>query len=125
MMRRGRGFTLVEILIVMAMIGLLLAIALPRYFGSLEHSKEVVLKENLLLMRETLDRYYADRGHFPDSLDVLVEERYLRDVPVDPLTGRADSWVPENSTDQQKPGIANVRSGAPGTARDGSRYDSW
>lgn len=125
MKRRLRGFTLIEILIVMAMIGLLLAIALPRYFGSLEHSKEVVLKEDLLLLRDTLDRYYADRGHFPESLDVLVEERYLRDVPVDPMTGRADSWVTENSSDQEKPGVANVRSGASGTARDGSRYDSW
>lgn len=125
MIKRSRGFTLIEILIVMAIIGLLLALALPRYFGSLEHAKEVTLKENLHTLRTTLDRYYGDRGHYPARLDDLVTDRYLRDIPQDPITNRTDTWMTEISFDTAKPGIADIKSGAPGSARDGSPYATW
>ncbi len=120
-----RGFTLIELLVVMSIIALLLTIALPRYFGSLEKSKEVALKENLQILRVTLDKFYADKGRYPDTLEELVEKKYLRSVPVDPITELSSSWilVPMQDTDTQ--GIADIRSGAPGAAKDGKTYESF
>lgn len=83
---KRRGFTLIELLVVMGVIGLLLALALPRYFKSLEHAKDVALAENLKVMRTQIDRFYADRGRYPETLHELVDARYLRDVPMDPIT---------------------------------------
>lgn len=124
-MRRLRsGFTLIEVLIVMAIVALLLTIALPRYFGSLDKSKDVALQENLKVLRVTLDYFYADKGRYPDTLDELVEQKYLRAVPVDPITESARTWIliPGNEADTQ--GIADLRSGAPGLANDGRAYES-
>lgn len=120
-----QGFTLIELLVVMSIIALLLTIALPRYFGSLDKSKEVALKENLQVLRVTLDKFYADKGRYPDTLEELVEKKYLRSVPVDPITELSSSWVlvPAQDTDQQ--GIADVRSGAPGASKDGKTYESF
>ncbi len=119
------GFTLIELLVVMVIIATLLTIAVPRYFHSLEKSKETVLREDLNLMREALDKYYGDNGKYPDALDELVSKRYLRNMPVDPLTGSARSWliVEPGATDKGR--VYDVRSGAPGTARDGSRFVDW
>ncbi|MBI3231349.1 MAG: type II secretion system protein [Burkholderiales bacterium] len=119
----GAGFTLIELLVVMAIIGLLLTVALPRYFGSIDKSKEVALKENLQVLRTGIDRYMADRGRYPDSLSDLVTNKYFRSVPIDPITDSATTWVLVTSTDIDKPGIEDVKSGAIGKTNDGVPYD--
>lgn len=121
----SRGFTLIELLVVMSIIALLLTIALPRYFGSLDKSKEVALKENLQVLRVTLDKFYADTGHYPDTLEELVEKKYLRSIPVDPITELSSSWVLISEQDADKQGIADIKSGAPGVAIDGKPFDSF
>ena len=118
-----RGFTLIELLVVMAIIALLLTIALPRYFGSVEKSKEVALKENLQVMRVTLDKFYGDRGRYPESLDDLVSFNYLRSVPVDPMTELATTWILVQSAEPDKKGIVDVKSGARGKTHDGVPFE--
>src|SRR5438270_8332471 len=101
--RRGskRGFTLIELLIVMAIIGTLLSIAVPRYFRTLERARETVLKQDLSILREAIDKHYADLNEYPETLPVLVEKRYVRSVPIDPFTKLADTWtlVPSEDPD--------------------------
>ena len=118
------GFTLIELLVVMAIIATLASIAAPRYFNSLEKSRETALRSNLKVMREAIDRYAADRGRYPDTLDELVQSRYLRQLPEDPFTGRRDSWLEVTPPpDGVLPGrLADVRSGAAGRGRDGGLY---
>ena len=123
--RAACGFTLIEMLVVMAIIALLLTIAVPRYFGSLDKSKEVTLKENLQVLRVTLDKFYADKGHYPDTLDQLVENKYLRSVPVDPFTESSRSWITVQSNELDTKGIVDVKSGATGQTSDGRRYESF
>jgi general secretion pathway protein G len=120
-----RGFTLIEVLIVMALVALLLTIAIPRLFGSLEKSRETALQENLKVMRTSLDKYYADKGHYPDSLTQLVEDKYLRAVPIDPITESSTTWITENAVGQDISGISDVKSGAPGNASDGTAFASY
>ncbi len=120
-----RGFTLIELLVVMVIIATLLTIAAPRYFHSVERSREAVLRQNLSLMREALDKYYGDNGRYPDALDELVSKRYLRSLPVDPLTGSTRSWLVVEPGASDKGRVYDVRSGAPGNARDGSRFADW
>ncbi|MBS0393596.1 MAG: prepilin-type N-terminal cleavage/methylation domain-containing protein [Proteobacteria bacterium] len=122
---RTRGFTLLELLVVMAIIATLLTIAVPRYFRSLERSREAVLRQDLHSLRESIDRYYGDTGQFPETLALLVEKRYLRSVPVDPIAKSADKWVAVNSEDPDNPGIADVRSGAEGVGENGVPYAAW
>ncbi len=117
------GFTLIELLIVMAIIALLLTIALPRYFGSLEKSKEVALKENLQVLRTGLDKYYADKGHYPETLDDLVSQKYFRAVPMDPITESAATWILVPAQDSDKPGVQDVKSGAQGQTHEGVLYE--
>jgi general secretion pathway protein G len=116
--RRG-GFTLIELLVVLAIISLLLTIALPRYFGSVEKSKEVALRENLQVLRSGIDKYYADKGEYPAALADLVTQRYFRSVPLDPVTESAATWQLLPSQDADKPGVADIRSGAKGRTREG------
>ncbi len=106
----GRGFTLIEMLIVMSIVALLLTLALPRYFGSLDKSKEVVLQENLRVLRVSIDQFSADKGRLPTSLDELVSHRYLSFVPMDPYTESSKTWVLVASTDSERPGVSDVRS---------------
>ena len=120
-----RGFTLIEMLVVLSIVALLLTIALPRYLGSLDKSRDVALEENLKVLRISLDRFHADKGRFPDSLDELVEHKYLRAVPVDPVTETDRSWVTQSSDDPDVNGIVDVKSGASGNAHDGRPYDSF
>jgi type II secretion system protein G len=120
-----RGFTLIEMLVVMAIVALLLSIAAPRYFGSLDRSREVALKENLQVLRTTLDKFYADKGRYPDTLEELVEQKYLRSVPLDPITESSSSWVVVPSQDPDTKGIVDVKSGATGQAGDGRRFDAF
>src|SRR5205823_14843099 len=118
-------FTLIELLMVMAIIALLLTLAIPRYFGSLERSKEAVLREDLFQLRDAIGKYYGDKGKYPDSLDALASEKYLRKVPVDPITESAATWVVVSPEDPQKGGVVDVKSGAQGKASDGSVYSEW
>lgn len=120
---KARGFTLIELIVVMAIIALLMTVALPRYFRSVDKSKEVALKENLQVMRVTLDKFYGDHGRYPDSLDDLVSSQYLRAVPVDPMTESAKTWVTLTSPDPDKMGIFDIKSGANGKTADGVPYD--
>lgn len=120
-----RGFTLVELMVVMAIIALLLALALPRYFNHLESSRETILKQDLAVMRDAIDKFHGDRSRYPESLDELVSERYLRALPVDPITERRDTWQTVAPEGEAAGGVYDIRSGAPGASRDGSAYADW
>ena len=123
--RPRSGFTLIELLVVMAIIALLLSLAIPRYFGSLERSKEAVLREDLFQLRDAIGKYYGDKGKYPESLEALAAEKYLRKVPVDPITESAATWVTVGPEDPQKGGVYDVKSGAQGKASDGTVYAEW
>lgn len=116
------GFTLIELLVVFTVIALLLTIAVPRYFGSIDKSKEAVLRENLNQMRDAISRYYADKGKYPESLESLASDKYLRRVPLDPITESEKTWVVVQPADPQKGGVYDVRSGAQGRTRDGKDF---
>ena len=120
-----RGFTLIELLVVLAIIATLLTLAVPRYFSSVDKSKEAVLKENLYQMRDAIGKYYADRGKYPESLQSLATDKYLRTVPLDPVTDSATTWIVVAPEDPQKGGVYDVKSGAPGKALDGSEFSTW
>ena len=123
--RGRRGFTLIELLVVMTIIGVLLAIAVPRYFKSVERAKETVLRHDLSAIRESIDNHYADLGQYPDALAGLVDKRYLRAVPVDPFTKTSDSWLVVASEDPDHPGVRDIHSGSPETSLDGTPFVSW
>ncbi len=117
------GFTLMELLLVMTLLAILAGISAPVVSHSIRKSKEATLKEDLQVMRKTIDDYYADVGHYPKSLKVLVEDKYLRKIPVDPFTGRNDSWVEINTEDNS--GIIDVKSGVIETNQQNSLYKNW
>ncbi len=120
-----RGFTLIELLVVMAVISLLLTLAMPRYLHSVEKAREAVLKENLALTRQALDKYYGDTGKYPETIDALVAGKYLRSAPLDPITDSATTWVVVPPDAPEKGGVYDVKSGAEGNALDGSAYKDW
>ena len=128
--RRAAGFTLIELLIVIALVFVLAGIAMVQYSNSITRAREAVLKQDLYRMREAIDQFYADKNKYPQSLDELVSEKYLRSVPQDPFTGATDTWQtvmsepdPLNPTGQ--PGIYDVKSGSDQTAEDGTKYSDW
>lgn len=127
-MRNGsplsRGFTLIEMMIVMVMIATLIAIAMPRYFQGLERTKETALKQNLKEMREAIDHYHADKGDYPANLQTLVAERYLRFIPEDPMTEHADTWQILAPPDRSSR-VYDVASGATNIALNGTAYNTW
>lgn len=123
--RFGRGFTLIELLVVMAILALLLSIAAPRYFDSLERAKEAALKGNLVLLRDSIDKYRSDTNTYPESFQALVDRRYVRAIPIDPFTDLPETWIAVRHPDGVTPGIYDVRSGAVGNGRDGRPYSSW
>ena len=116
---RAAGFTLIELVIVMAIIALLVTLAAPRYFKSLERSKETVLRSNLATMRDALDKYYGDNGKYPDTLEKLVEKKYLRSMPVDPITESSTTWTTVPPDQPEKGGVFDIHSGAEGSTSDG------
>jgi general secretion pathway protein G len=124
-MRRVSAFTLIELLVVMAIISILMSLAVPRYFNSLEKSKEAVLRQDLALMREALDKFYGDRGKYPDTLDELASQKYLRNIPTDPFTESAATWVAIPPAGEGQGGVYDIKSGAVGQGRDGSEYREW
>jgi general secretion pathway protein G len=124
-MHRTLGMTLIELLVVMALLAILATLAVPRYLDRAEEAREVVLKQNLSGMRIAIDQYYRDKAKYPAKLQTLADELYLREVPIDPVTQRTDTWVivpPKAGGDQQ---VFDVKSGAPGIAKDGSEYARW
>lgn len=118
------AFTLIEMLVVMAIVALLISIALPRYFNSLERSKETVLQEDLKVMRLSIDQFYADKGRYPNTLDELVENKYLRTIPADPITESASTWILIAPANAKLGAISDIKSGAPGSDSQGRPYES-
>ncbi len=116
-----RGFTLIEMLVVLSVIGLLLSIAAPSYLGHVDRARDLALKQDLKTIRDSIDKFHADRGRDPTDLPELVTARYLREVPVDPVTDSASTWVPV----QVDGGMHDLHSGAPGNGADGTPYASW
>lgn len=134
---KHRGFTVIELLVVLAAIGLLLAVAAPRYVQHVDLAREVALKSSLRQMRDSIDKFHADQGRYPAALEELVTRRYLRAVPEDPITQRSDSWVLVPSGPDTVPGesartagspaksVFDVKSGAGGRGMDGTEYRVW
>ncbi len=121
-----RGFTLIELLVVMVIIATLLSIATPRYLRSIDDAKDAALKSNLAQLRAAIDHFHADRGVYPQTLSDLVDKRYLRSIPVDPITQSAQTWQPSGVPGAKDDGaVYDVRSGAPGTSRLGEPYADW
>lgn len=119
------GFTLIELLTVMTIIAILLTIAVPRYFNSIERSKAVTLRQNLNVMRDAIDKFQGDTGALPETLEELVTKKYLRAIPVDPITETATTWQIVAPPDPKKTGVYDVRSGASGKAPDGTNFSDW
>jgi general secretion pathway protein G len=129
-LRRERGFTLVELLVVIALISILAAMAVVQYRNSIQRTQEATLKTNLFRMRDAIDQYYADKGRYPSSLDALVSDQYLRRIPEDPFTRSADTWQtvpaePDPGNPSAEPGIYDIKSGAQGQALDGTNFADW
>jgi len=126
----SRGFTMIELLVVLSLIVILATMGMTQYRNSVIHAREAVLKEDLFRMRDAIDQYYADKNEYPSTLDALVTDGYMRQVPEDPFTRSKDSWTtepapsdPSNPTGE--PGVYNIHSGSDGTAIDGSKYAEW
>lgn len=122
---RQQGFTLVELLVVMAILMLLLTVAAPRYFSGIDRAKEAALKQTLQVVRDAIDKFHADNARYPESLQELAERHYIRQVPVDPLTESGETWIVVKP-DEDIPGdLYDLHSGAEGQAKDGSLYAEW
>lgn len=119
---RQPGFTLIELLVVLAIIALLASLALPRYFSSIDNAKETVLLDNLRVTRETIDKFYGDTGHYPATLEELVEKKYLRALPLDPIVDSTTAWVLVPPEDPAQGGVYDLKSSAPGNNRDGKPF---
>jgi general secretion pathway protein G len=127
---RDSGWTLIELLIVISIIMILTALATVTYRNSVTYAKEAALRTDLYMMRDAIDQYYADKGKYPDSLQTLVTENYMRSIPKDPITNSVDTWQtvpaePQPGSNTADPGIYDVKSGSEATAVDGSRYADW
>ena len=128
--KQDAGFTLMELMIVMAIISVLATLAVPSFIGAIKSAREAVLKEDLHVMRAAIDSYTMDKQKDPQSLDDLIQDGYLRSIPEDPMTKSKDTWVTETSDalyslDQTEPGIADVHSGSDETGSDGQPYSAW
>jgi general secretion pathway protein G len=122
---RVTGFTLIELLVVLAIVASLLTLAAPRYLNQLEASKEAVLRDNLNTTRQVIDKFYGDLGRYPETLEELVEKRYLRTLPMDPVTGSTGTWQIIEAPDGYKGVVYDIKSGAAGNARTGQPYGEW
>jgi len=128
--RRESGFTLIELVVVMAIIAILASLAIPIFTAQIQRAKEAVLREDLHVMRNAIDAYTMDKGKAPQSLDDLVQAGYLRAIPVDPMTHSSDTWVTDTSdtyesVDESEPGIDDVHSGSQDAGSNGTLYSTW
>lgn len=123
--RRSMGFTLIELLVVLGIIALMLTLAVPRYFPTIDAAKEAMLAENLRNMRSTIDQYYADTGRYPETLVQLVEKKYLKALPIDPITESTETWIILAPEDDTRGNVYNIKSGASGNDRNGKPYLDW
>lgn len=119
------AFTLIELLVVMAIIATLLTLVVPRYFKTVDRSKEKVLLTNLVTMRDSIDKYYGDHGRYPAGLETLVAEKYIREIPADPITESAETWIISPSKEIDSPGVYDVHSGASGIGLNNKPYSEW
>lgn len=124
-LKKNLGFTLIELLVVLAIVALLASVAVPKYFSSLQKSRESVLRYDLTVMRESIDKFYGDTGSYPDSLQQLVEKKYLKNIPKDPITQSLETWIFVSPQDGQSGRIFDVKSGAQGPSMDGSAFADW
>lgn len=122
---RARGFTLIELLVVLAIMGLLLSLAMPRYYQHVDAAKETVLRENLRLTRDSIQRFYGDLGRYPSSLDEMVERKYLLARPIDPITESANTWQLKPPPPGYAGAVYDLSSGAPGNSKAGDAFSSW
>ena len=125
---RKKGFTLIELMVVMAIIATLLTIALPRYLGSVDRAREATLKQSLSVVRDAIDKFYADNARYPSDLTELEKMRYIRAVPVDPMTDSASTWTivpPPSTAAVQGSGVYDIKSGSNAKAADGSDVSTW
>lgn len=123
--KRMMGFTLVELLVVLSILALLLSLAYPKYFSSIERAQESALKQTLNTMREGIDKYYGDTGKYPDSLEELVEKKYINKLPLDPITDSTTTWVLDQPEPPLEGMVYDIHSGATTKAKDGSQYSEW
>ncbi|MEO8626856.1 MAG: prepilin-type N-terminal cleavage/methylation domain-containing protein [Betaproteobacteria bacterium] len=123
---KSAGFTLIELIVVLTILALLLTIAAPRYFSHVDRAKEATLKQDLSVMRDAIDKYHGDKGKYPDSLDDLVGSRYIRAIPIDPISESAATWKITPPPDSDTKGMVyDVKSGADGKGLDGTAYGEW
>lgn len=122
---KQRGFTMVELMVALAILSIILTLAVPRYFNNLDSSKEAVLREDLFVLRDAIDKYFADNGKYPDALEDLVTKRYIRRIPVDPFTLSPNSWVVSPPADATLGAVYDVHTSAPNKSRDGTWYKDW
>lgn len=123
--RSRRGFTLIELLVVLAIVSTLLLLVAPRYFHQIDASKEAVLRDNLRTVRDVIDKFYGDHGRYPETLEELVERKYLRALPVDPMTESPATWQLAPVPEGYKGAVYDIHSGSASTARDGRKYADW
>ncbi len=121
----SHGFTLIELMVVMTIIALLLSIAVPSYFNSLEKAKEASLKQSLSVMRVAIDKFYGDNERYPTSIKELVIKKYIRAVPTDPITESTETWVTQSPNSDTSTYVFDIKSGATGKAKDGTNYAEW
>jgi general secretion pathway protein G len=124
-MRKRAGFTLIELLVVLGIVALLLTLAVPRFLPRIDGARETILADNLRNTRAVIDQFYSDTGRYPDSLDQLVEKKYLRALPVDPVTDSSGTWIVVPPEDGAKGAVYSIKSGAPGNDRSGKPYLDW
>jgi general secretion pathway protein G len=122
---KPHGFSMIELMVALAILATILSLAAPRYFGNVDAAKESVLREDLYLLRDAIDKHYSDNGKYPDSLDDLVTKKYLRAIPVDPFTQSSNSWITVAPADASLGAIYDIRSGAPNKARNGTWFKDW
>jgi general secretion pathway protein G len=125
MQRARQGFTLIELMVVLAVLAILASIVAPMYLDRVDDARETVLKQNLVGLRNAIDQHYRDKGRYPASLQELTTQRYVRAIPEDPITQRTDTWVIVPAQPGQENSVFDVKSGASGRAKDGSAYSAW